>query len=157
MTFPSSAVKLMALLVATAAPDRYFTAPFGWIVSKPPPEVASHGMVAIWQPESGAAEVLTLSIYPRSGVQADLNSAKAELIREEEKDGRILVSVRHHATCHGKQDGVDVNLRFGRIVHEFYHLAVKGKRVYTLLYTYSPKDQEVKPEVLLAVDSLCPP
>ncbi len=154
--FLSSILLVPLFAAALAMADPYFAPPPGWVAQQPSQEMMDIGMVAIWQPAKPNGENIALSIYSREGAES-LKDEESDLIREEKADARHLVSTRRHATCHGKQDGVDVNMRFGSFVYQFYHLAVKGRRVYSLVYTHSFKDRTINASVLRAIDSFCPP
>ncbi|GAC1387718.1 MAG: hypothetical protein NVSMB31_00510 [Vulcanimicrobiaceae bacterium] len=147
---------VLLFAAAAATPDAHFAAPPGWIAREPSEEMQRAGMVAIWQPAKPNGENIALSILPRDGTET-VDAAAATLIREEKEDARDLLSSRHHATCHGKQDGVDINMRFGQLVYQFYHVAVKGRRVYAFMYTHSAQDRITSPSVMRAIDSFCPP
>jgi len=150
-----SIIMLCSHVTASAGADRYFIAPPGWIWQPPTQEMLRMGMLGVWQPAKRNGENITLTVISRKGVES-LEDFKNNVIDGEEQDGRELTRVRRHRTCHGDQDGFDIDFRFV-IVNQLYHLAVRGKQTYALIYTHSIGDSDTNPTVFQAFDTFCAP
>ena len=98
---------------------------------------------------------ISLLVQPRNGAEV-LDDIVKGLIADETSDGRTLIGTKAHVTCAGKQPGTDVDLLFGKMASQLYHVAVQGNLVYTLTYTHAPNGK-VDDSIESAFDSLCPP
>lgn len=147
------AILLAAATLAGGSP--YFVPPTGWNAFPPPDEIRRQGTIAIWLPPKRNGENLMVSVQPLPEGES-LQDEKSRVISDETNDGRTLLSVRAHATCKGTVAGTDISMRFGAVASQFYHVAVKDRRVYTFTYTYAPNAQP-NPAVIRAFDSFCPP
>lgn len=148
---------MLALLLAAAiAAPSYITPPPGWTANEPPPDAAAQGIAKIWLPPRTDGQNILLIIHPRTD-GTSLQDAVWAVKHEEAADGRTILGTTTHATCQGKLAGTDVDMRFGTMAAQFFHITVDEQHVYTLIYTHSPKDKGVSDLVRHAIDSFCAP
>ena len=146
---------LAILLAAGGAAITYFSPPFHWVAKSPPREMMDQGVAAIWLPAKFDGRNIMLVIHPPSHGET-LGDAVSALIQEERADGRTIISTKSHRTCHGKENGANVEMRFGSLVSQSYHVAVTNHGEYALIYTHSIH-QPVDASISRAIDSFCPP
>ena len=142
----------LLLAVATSAiGSLQWTLPSGWESLHPP---AGTRIAYIYMPRARGGPVITVEIEELSR-DSSLRDETASLAQGEADDGRTIESIKSRATCYGKQPGMDVYARFGKLVSQFWHVTVAGEKVYVFNYTYAP-GAAIPANVTSALDSLCP-
>lgn len=125
--------------------------PTGW-ESLPPPR--DQGFDYIFEPLKRGGPVITIAHSPRDPHDT-LKDVAADIAQGEQDDGRTIVGIANHPTCHGTQPGIDIQTTFGSIVSQFYHVTILRNTVYVLNYTYGARQQQ-DPNVRQSIDSICP-
>jgi hypothetical protein len=125
--------------------------PNGWESLSPP---ASQGIDYVFEPIKRGGPVITVSHSPREP-EDSLSDIAAKLAQDERDDGRTIEGVVKRPTCHGAQPGIDIEMAFGPIASQLFHVTMRGDTVYVLMYTYAPNRPQ-DPEVRKAIDSICP-
>jgi hypothetical protein len=137
-------------IVATAIGSLQWTQPSGWD-SLPPPSNTDIAYVYLPQSRDGQNIAVSIDPLPRG---SSLRDETAKLVNTEANDGRTIVSVKSHATCDGKQPGMDVYAKFGTVASQYYHVTIDNGRMYVFIYTYAP-GSTISSNVANAFESLC--